>query len=148
MVWKVSIGCVQFVFTSVVCYFQDGVLVSVEDFFKNGYLLSILLFTGLILMNTFLQAGNYLVIREGVRLRGALQVDVKFITVANFLLLVNWGSQIDQRSTDFILAELFAGKLLRNILRRNSITPPYYFSFNLNEILQKTATVEFAYGIP
>jgi len=53
---------------------QNVSMVEVNDFFSNGYVLSIILFIGAILMNTVLQAGNYLVIREGVRLRGALQV--------------------------------------------------------------------------
>jgi len=49
-------------------------MVEVEEFFSNGYLLSLLLFLVLFLMNTLLQAGNFLMIREEVRLRGALQV--------------------------------------------------------------------------
>jgi hypothetical protein len=53
---------------------EDESFVLASEFFTNGYLLSLLLFGALILMNTFLQAGNFLVIREGVRLRGALQV--------------------------------------------------------------------------
>ena len=53
---------------------QHGDMVEVKEFFSNGYLLSLLLFMMLVLMNTLLQAGNFLMIREGVRLRGALQV--------------------------------------------------------------------------
>ena len=53
---------------------QEGDLVTYDEFFTNGYVLAMLLFLSAILMNTLLQAGNYLVIREGVRLRGALQV--------------------------------------------------------------------------
>jgi len=49
-------------------------MVEVKEFFSNGYVLSLLLFIVLVLVNTLLQAGNFLMIREGVRLRGALQV--------------------------------------------------------------------------
>ena len=49
-------------------------MVEVAEFFSNGYVLSLLLFLVLVIMNTLLQAGNFLMIREGVRLRGALQV--------------------------------------------------------------------------
>jgi len=49
-------------------------MVEVKEFFSNGYVLSLLLFLVLVVMNTLLQAGNFLMIREGVRLRGALQV--------------------------------------------------------------------------
>jgi len=55
-------------------FVQHGDMVEVREFFTNGYLLSLLLFLVLVLMNTLLQAGNFLMIREGVRLRGALQV--------------------------------------------------------------------------
>lgn len=48
-------------------------MVEVKEFFSNGYVLALFLFISSILMNTFFQAGNYLVIREGVRLRGAMQ---------------------------------------------------------------------------
>ena len=53
-------------------------MVKVSKFFSNGYVLSLFLFLSCILMNTFLQAGNYLVIREGVRIRGAIQVKLNF----------------------------------------------------------------------
>jgi len=59
-------------------------MVEVKEFFTNGYLLSLLLFLVLMLMNTLLQAGNFLMIREGVRLRGALQVFIKNTVVSDF----------------------------------------------------------------
>ena len=55
-------------------------MVKVSKFFSNGYVLSLFLFLSCILMNTFLQAGNYLVIREGVRIRGAIQVKFKIFS--------------------------------------------------------------------
>jgi len=61
-------------------------MVEVKEFFSNGYLLSLLLFMMLVLMNTLLQAGNFLMIREGVRLRGALQV-LSFVLVLLLCLM-------------------------------------------------------------
>jgi len=56
-----------------------------KEFFTNGYLLSLLLFLVLIFMSTLLQAGNFLMLREGVRLRGALQVPS---SVAGFIKML------------------------------------------------------------
>ena len=49
-------------------------VVTVDQFFWNGYTLSVLLFLASVLQNTFLQNHHFLVIREGVRLRSAIQV--------------------------------------------------------------------------
>ncbi|KAK7499155.1 hypothetical protein BaRGS_00009702 [Batillaria attramentaria] len=48
-------------------------LVTVDQFFWNGYTLSVVLFFASILQNTFLQNHHFLVVREGVRLRSAVQ---------------------------------------------------------------------------
>ncbi|CAH1801693.1 unnamed protein product [Owenia fusiformis] len=52
---------------------QEVQYISVVDFINNGYVLSIILFLATVLQNTFLQSHFYLVIREAVRLKGALQ---------------------------------------------------------------------------
>ncbi|XP_076452886.1 ATP-binding cassette sub-family C member 9-like [Babylonia areolata] len=51
-------------------------VVTVDQFFWNGYTLSVLLFLAAVLQNTFLQNHHFLVIREGVRLRSAIQAMV------------------------------------------------------------------------
>jgi len=63
-------------------------MVEVKEFFSNGYLLSLLLFLVLVIMNTLLQAGNFLMIREGVRLRGALQVSFQSQHTGKFVIFV------------------------------------------------------------
>lgn len=47
---------------------------SSEEFFRNVYVLAVLLFLALILQRTFLQASYYVTTETGINLRGALLV--------------------------------------------------------------------------
>ena len=46
------------------------------DFLHNGYILALLMFMVTMVQNSLLQTHYHLVIREGIRLRAALQVNV------------------------------------------------------------------------
>ena len=48
--------------------------VTVGTFFSNGFGLCVILFVSTILQHTLLQNHHYLVIRQGIRLRAAVQV--------------------------------------------------------------------------
>ncbi|CAL1547956.1 unnamed protein product, partial [Lymnaea stagnalis] len=48
--------------------------VAVDQFFSNGYVLSVVLFLASVLQHTLLQNHHFIVIREGVRIRTAMQV--------------------------------------------------------------------------
>ncbi|KAK6191316.1 hypothetical protein SNE40_003038 [Patella caerulea] len=47
--------------------------VKVSEFIWNGYVLTVIMFLALVIQNTLLQNHHYLVIREGIRLRTAIQ---------------------------------------------------------------------------
>ncbi len=57
----------------------DTVAVDVRSFFTNGYVVIIMLYLALVVMNTLLQTHSLLVQREGARLRSAVQVNTKFL---------------------------------------------------------------------
>ena len=55
---------------------QERQYVTMGDFLRNGYILALLMFMVTMVQNSLLQTHYHLVIREGIRLRAALQVNV------------------------------------------------------------------------
>ena len=55
---------------------QERQYVTMEDFLNNGYILALLMFMVSMVQNSLLQTHYHLVIREGIRLRAALQVTI------------------------------------------------------------------------
>ncbi len=57
-----------------ILHLQERQYVTVGAFFDNGYMLALLMFLVTLVQNSLLQTHYHLVIREGIRLRAALQV--------------------------------------------------------------------------
>ncbi|KAL8596886.1 hypothetical protein ACOMHN_065836 [Nucella lapillus] len=85
--------------------FKRHPVVTVNQFFWNGYTLSVLLFLTSVLQNTFLQNHHFLVIREGLRLRSAIQAMVysKSLKLSSLVLSsgkLNIGQIMNNMSVD------------------------------------------------
>ncbi|ESN96276.1 hypothetical protein HELRODRAFT_67618 [Helobdella robusta] len=83
----------------------QGRMVGAYEFFTNGYVVSIIMLLCCLLTSVFTQAGHYLVTREGVRIRGALQM----VMYGKMLVLSLWnfatktlslGEVVDHMSSD------------------------------------------------
>jgi len=62
---------------------------SSEEFFRNVYVLAVLLFLALILQRTFLQASYYVTTETGINLRGALLVSINVMSRDMPMLLLH-----------------------------------------------------------
>ncbi|GFR90705.1 ATP-binding cassette transporter sub-family C member 9 [Elysia marginata] len=66
--------------------------VTIDDFFRNGYVLSVVLFLASVLQHTLLQNHHFVVIREGIRARTAVQTMVFSKTLKLSTLELNNGT--------------------------------------------------------
>ncbi|XP_070204431.1 ATP-binding cassette sub-family C member 9-like [Littorina saxatilis] len=106
--------------------------VTVEQFFWNGYTLSVMLFLASVLQNTFLQNHHFLVIREGVRLRSAIQAMVYSKSLRMSSLVLSNG-------------KLTVGQIMNNMSVDSTFL--MYFFFFVHYIWAVPVQVTIALGI-